>query len=103
MFCCGRKRRIETTEGLIQIRQQKNRVQARKFNTRNKLRCMFCGGKGCRHENYKRNKNPAIIGLHSDWIDDNIIASQRLSSRIIQQHDVLTTMKSLGVTTIVNT
>ena len=66
------------------------------------MRCMFCGGRGCKHENWKRNKNPAIVGLHSDWIDDNIIASQRLSSRLIAEYDVLGDMKSKGVTTIIN-
>ena len=75
MCFCRRRRKITTEEGIMQIRNQKKGVHKRKWETRNKLRCMFCGGKGCKHENWKRCKNPAIDGLHSQWIDENIIAS----------------------------
>lgn len=45
------------------------------FEEKTKLHCRFCGGKTCKHENWKLVKNPAIEGLHSNWINDNVIAS----------------------------
>ena len=33
--------------------------------------CYFCGGKSCKREDWRQNKNVnAIKGLHSDWITD---------------------------------
>ena len=45
------------------------------FREKTKIHCRFCGGKSCKHENWKLCTNPAIEGLHSNWINDNVIAA----------------------------
>ncbi|CAD8112680.1 unnamed protein product [Paramecium sonneborni] len=58
--------------------------------------CYFCGGQDCKKEQANSNKNKnAIEGLHSDWITDNILAMQRLSTTLMpkvipqfQQHNI---------------
>ncbi len=45
------------------------------FEEKTKIHCRFCGGKSCKHENWKLSNNPAIEGLNSNWINDKIIAS----------------------------
>ncbi|KAL0480326.1 tyrosine phosphatase domain-containing protein [Acrasis kona] len=67
------------------------------------FQCHFCGGDKCRHEDFNKTVgNPAIYGLHSNYVTDNIIASQRLSSRLIQQHDIYAQFKKHKVFAIVN-
>ena len=53
------------------------------FSLKETLICTFCGGKNCKHENFKNHNNPAIQGLNCDKIDDNIYASQRPSNSLI--------------------
>ena len=54
------------------------------FEKRLKYVCTFgCMGKYCKHENWLNCANPAIKGLHSEWVMDLIIGSQRLSDRLI--------------------
>ena len=50
---------------------------------------MFCGGKSCKHENWKLHPKPAIKGLHSDQITDDVFASQRLSTRLIHEYNII--------------
>ena len=45
-----------------------------KFSKKSTFLCTFCGGKGCKHENWLLNKNSIIKGLNSDWVWDNILA-----------------------------
>lgn len=73
-------------------------------NDHRSLICRFCGGSSCSRENYltQRTDTPAITGLHSTWISSGIIASQRPSSRLIQQHDIITQCKQKGVYCIIN-
>ncbi len=71
---------------------------------KDKLRCFFCGGKNCKHENYKNNinNNNAIEGLNSNFITENIIASQRPSEILIQKYHLIQKFKILNIGLIVN-
>ena len=59
------------------------------WSTKGGFICLFCGGKTCKHEDYTRNPNPAIIGLHSDFVTPYVIASQRLSTNLINKYDII--------------
>lgn len=60
------------------------------FKHKTKLHCRFaCMGKRCKHENYQLCQNPAINGLHSNWVINLLIGSQRLSDRLIHEHAIL--------------
>jgi len=63
------------------------------FKQKDTFICKFCGGKTCKHENYLSYPNSAIKGLNSDWITNNILATQRPSSRIIKQFDIIKQFK----------
>ena len=71
---------------------------------KDKLRCCFCGGRKCKHENYKNNilNNNAIEGLHSNYITDNIIASQRPCEVLIEKYKLISKFKELNISLIVN-
>jgi hypothetical protein len=69
---------------------------------KDKLRCLFCGGTKCKHENYQTCKNPAIIGLHSNYITEDIIASQRPSTILVQKYKLIKTFKEQNIGMIVN-
>ena len=72
------------------------------FSLKETLLCNFCGGKNCKHENFRNHQNPAIYGLNSDKIDDNIYASQRPSNTLIKKYDLINKFKELGIGLIVN-
>lgn len=69
---------------------------------KNSFICRFCGGKSCKHEDWTKCKNPAIQGLHSNWINEQIIASQRLSNRLIKEFDIIKQLKEKNVGAIIN-
>ena len=64
--------------------------------------CVFCGGKNCKHEDFRLHKNPAIYGLNSDKIDDNIYASQRPANSLIKEYNLISKFKELNIGFIVN-
>jgi len=71
------------------------------------IQCFFCQGKNCKHENYLKtiqtpDSTPALHGLNSHWVTNDIVASQRLSTRIINEFKVLYQFKSLGIVAIFN-
>lgn len=71
--------------------------------TRRDTICRLCGGAACRHEDWRRQRTPAAIkGLHSSWVTKDIIASQRPSSRLIREHEVVRQFKALGVNAVIN-
>ena len=72
------------------------------FSLKETFICTFCGGKNCKHENYKNHQNPAIIGLNSDQIDDNIYASQRPANSLIKEFNLISKFKELNIGLIVN-
>ena len=70
-----------------------------------KLKCFFCGGFKCKYEDYTLNENQpnAIKGLHSNYIiEDSIITSQRLSSVLITNFNLISEFKSINIGLIVN-
>lgn len=93
-----------------------------------KLHCSFCGGKNCKYENYlktppnetqlkemhkssnsnllttprRRRKFWAIEGLNSHYVLDNIIASQRPSSRLVQKYHIIDQFKKHNIIAVVN-
>jgi len=69
------------------------RVHFRPFTRVTPLICAFCGGKSCKHENWMTHPTSAIKGLNCDWITDNILATQRPSSRIIAEYKIIEQFK----------
>jgi predicted acetyltransferase len=61
-------------------------------------------GRWCRHENWQKcpTQPPAILGLHSEWIDNLIIGSQRPSERLIKEFNIIEQFKNKGVAAIIN-
>ena len=72
------------------------------FSLKETLICTFCGGKNCKHENFLNHKNPAIYGLNSDKIGENIYASQRPSDSLIKKYNLISKFKELKIGLIVN-
>ena len=74
------------------------------WNKKGRLLCFFCGGEACKHENYLKNTNDnnAITGLHSDYITDEIIASQRPSTVLINKYNLVKVFKDMKIGLIVN-
>ena len=72
------------------------------FSLKETFICTFCGGKSCKHEDFKKHKNPAIYGLNSDKIDDNIYASQRPANSLIKEYNLISKFKELNIGFIVN-
>ena len=72
------------------------------YSLKETLICTFCGGKNCKHENFRNHKNPAIYGLNSDKIDDNIFASQRPANSLIRDYNLISKFKELNIGFIVN-
>ena len=72
------------------------------FTYKSVMICMFCGGKTCKHEDFTLHKNPAIYGLNSDKIDDNIYASQRPANSLIEKYNLVSKFKELNIGLIVN-
>lgn len=62
----------------------------------------MCFGKSCKHEDWTCLENPAIKGLNSNYITDRIIASQRLSTRLIREFDLLQKLVALKVRAVIN-
>ena len=71
---------------------------------KDKIRCFFCGGKNCKYENYLNNikNNNAIIGLNSNYITDNLIASQRPSEILINKYNLVEQFKQHNIGLIIN-
>ena len=90
----------------VNIKKETNFVEETHFlhEFKDKIRCFFCGGKNCKHENYLTNSSAsnAIKGLHSNYITPNIIASQRPSQYLITQFGLTQTFKVMNIGLIVN-
>ena len=72
------------------------------FSYKSVMICMFCGGKNCKHEDFTLHKNPAIYGLNSDKIDENIYASQRPANSLIEKYNLVSKFKELNIGLIIN-
>lgn len=56
--------------------------------------CMFCRGSSCKREDWtKQTEGSAFQGLHSTWITATMCASQRMSTRLIKQHNLIKQFK----------
>ena len=78
-------------------------VQRDKFSRKNRFICTFCLGKNCSKELWQKTKGEiAIRGLNSNLIEDKIVGSQRPSTRLIQEHQVIDQMLALNIGMIVN-
>jgi hypothetical protein len=64
------------------------RLRPLEFTKGVKFICRFCGGKSCKSEDWTRHPSPAIQGLHSDWITDEILATQRPSTKLINEFHI---------------
>ena len=109
MNCCN-------NQSALTIEEQNNKISPKKTNNssnnnnseplyskKNRLMCMFCGGKECNHENYLTHKGQvAIEGLNSDQIDENIFASQRPSNILIDKFDLITKFNEKKIGLIIN-
>ena len=92
----GKIKRRSSELGLF----QNNKI----FGLKDKLRCLFCGGLECKHENYINNieNNNAITGLNSNYITDDVIASQRPSEVLINKYNLIKTFKEKNIGLIIN-
>jgi hypothetical protein len=63
------------------------------YELKDKFRCLFCGGAACKHENWKNNPNTPIIGLNCDQIADSLFASQRPSTMLIHEYNLIKKIK----------
>ena len=84
------------------MRSTSKPVTRRDWETRNKFRCVFCGGRSCKHEDWTQHPSPALRGLNSDWITDSILATQRLSSRLLKEFSILDQFKATNLTSVFN-
>jgi protein tyrosine phosphatase domain-containing protein 1 len=63
------------------------------YELKDKFRCLFCGGASCKHENWKGNPNTVIIGLNCDQITEDLLASQRPSTVLINEYGLVKKFK----------
>ena len=74
---------------------------------RQQVHCKFCGGKSCRHEDWTRaldvrNTHIAFQGLHSNWVENWAVASQRLATSLIEEFDLIGQFKAANLKAIFN-
>ena len=74
------------------------------YSYKDTFRCLFCGGKDCKNENYLLHptKSPAIVGLNSDLVDENIFASQRPSNILIEKYNLISQFQEKNIGLIIN-
>lgn len=71
------------------------------------VHCYFCHGHKCKYENYDnwldaKNSHNAIVGLYSNWITDNILATARPSSRLMEKYDIIDQFHEHNIGAIIN-
>jgi protein tyrosine phosphatase domain-containing protein 1 len=72
------------------------------YQPKDQFRCLFCGGLTCKHENWRNNPKTAINGLNCDLIEDFIFASQRPSTVLIKEYNLIDSFKEKNISLIVN-
>lgn len=115
--CCCQKKKFRkesrpTLQNQTQSLQQVNRKskfviesvsnKLSTFQFKDQFRCFFCGGKNCKHENWRNHPNPAIKGLNCDLIDNCVYASQRISTVLIKQFGLIASFKANRIGLIIN-
>uniref|UniRef100_A0A8C5D4E1 Protein tyrosine phosphatase domain-containing protein 1 n=1 Tax=Gouania willdenowi TaxID=441366 RepID=A0A8C5D4E1_GOUWI len=63
-----------------------------------------CGGEDCKYDNpsYWRDDQQAIRGLYSSWVTDQLLATSRPSTEIIEKFNLIDQFKSNGIKTLIN-
>jgi len=86
---------IETKQTSLAPEPSPGKTKKREFENKGSFTCYFCniGLNGCFYENYLNHPEPAIRGLFSDFITPYVIASQRLSNRIISEYKIIEQFK----------
>ena len=74
----------------------------RLYTFKDQVRCCFCGGKKCKHENFRNHKNPYLIGLNSDLVTESLVASQRPSTILLEKYEIIKQFKEKNIGLIVN-
>ena len=74
---------------------------------RQRVHCRFCGGKKCKHEDWRhardrKNTHVAIRGLHSNWVEDWAIASQRPSSVLFEEYSIIKQFQACNMKAVFN-
>ena len=74
---------------------------------RQRVHCRFCGGKQCKHEDWTRaenrkNTHVAIKGLHSNWVENWAIASQRPASVLFAKYDIIPQFQQCNLKAVFN-
>lgn len=68
---------------------------------------LFCGGVKCKHEDWnvckdRKNVHPAVEGLNSNWVGDEVIASQRPSTSLFLKYLLIQQFKAKQITGVFN-
>ncbi|XP_074735914.1 protein tyrosine phosphatase domain-containing protein 1 isoform X5 [Strix uralensis] len=65
---------------------------------------MACGGRACKYENPARwsDQEQAIKGLYSSWVTNNILATARPSTELIEKYNIIEQFERCGIKTIIN-
>ncbi|KAM4036533.1 protein tyrosine phosphatase domain-containing protein 1-like isoform 2-T2 [Anomaloglossus baeobatrachus] len=65
---------------------------------------LTCGGRECRYEGPEdwTVEQQAIRGLYSSWITDEILATSRPSTRLIQDHNITEQFHKYGIRSLIN-
>uniref|UniRef100_A0A672IVA4 Protein tyrosine phosphatase domain-containing protein 1 n=1 Tax=Salarias fasciatus TaxID=181472 RepID=A0A672IVA4_SALFA len=63
-----------------------------------------CGGPACKYDNpsYWSEDQQAIKGLYSSWVTDNLLATSRPSTEIIEKYNIIDQFKRNGIKTVIN-
>lgn len=63
------------------------------YELKDKFRCFFCGGAKCKHEDWTKNPKTVMTGMNCDQINSELFASQRPSTILIKEHNLIKQFK----------
>lgn len=68
---------------------------------------LFCKGSKCKHESWeyfssRKDSKPAVQGLNSSWVTENVVASQRPSTSLFSKYPLIDQFKSSNITGVFN-
>jgi len=81
------------------------KCRGRPWESKEKVRCLFCGWSNCRRcglDAYLNCDNPALNKVHSNWITESILAMQRPSDDLIDSVNLIHQFTERGITAIFN-
>lgn len=103
-----RRHRSERTVSAEKLRVDQSRQDSWLDRTRQRIHCsFFCGGRRCKFErwsalNRDQQEKCAIQGLISNWVGEDLIASQRPSSSLFPKFSLIQQFKAKKVSAVVN-